>query len=113
LKREERLQHLTPQCGFIPPEPLEHAVIEIGEPLEAVCELSLWVNWICGRAVKVIAPTALGVSGEAGWNRSVEDAIEHVLPLFRLVWRLASNHERLGTPIYDFLDLISTFFNPL
>ena len=56
-----------------------------------VCELSLWVNWICGRVVKVIALTALGVSGaQAGWNRSVEDAIEHVLPLFRLVWWFAS-----------------------
>jgi hypothetical protein len=91
LKREQRLQHLAPQCGFIPPEPLEHAVIEIGEPLEAACEPSLWVNWICGRAVKVIAHTALGVSGaQAGWNRSVKEAIEHVLPLFRLVWWLAS-----------------------
>jgi hypothetical protein len=91
LQRKERLQHLAPQRGFIPPEPLEHAVIEIGEPLEAVCELSLWVKWICGRAVKVIALTAFGVSGaQARRNRSVEDAIEHVLPLFRLVWWLAS-----------------------
>jgi hypothetical protein len=39
----------------------------------------------------VIALTALGVSGaQARWYRSFEDAIEHVLLLLRLVWRLAS-----------------------
>jgi len=30
------LHHLTPKRGFIASEPLEQAIVEIGEPLEAM-----------------------------------------------------------------------------
>jgi hypothetical protein len=36
LEHKERLQHLAPKRGFISPEPLEQAIVEIGEPLEAL-----------------------------------------------------------------------------
>jgi hypothetical protein len=36
LEHKERLQHLAPERGFISSEPLEHAIVEIGQPLEAM-----------------------------------------------------------------------------
>src|SRR2546422_6850099 len=40
LKQELCLHHLAPERGFIASEPLEQAIVETGESLEAMCQVS-------------------------------------------------------------------------
>jgi hypothetical protein len=40
LEHKMYLYHLAPERGFIAPEPLEDASVEIGKPLEAMRQIS-------------------------------------------------------------------------